>query len=66
MKREYLGAVELSTSVVFGVVAGWVIAKHVQSRALKALLPALGAVIGFFAGLARLARGAAEGEEGRG
>ncbi len=59
-RSELFAGVELSTSVVFGVMAGWALSRHVHSRTLKALLPALGAVIGFFAGILRLARGLSE------
>ncbi|WP_457619681.1 hypothetical protein [Methanopyrus sp.] len=60
MRREYIAAVELSSSVVFGVVAGWVLSQHVQHRPLKVLLPVLGVVLGFLAGLVRVVRGVME------
>ncbi|WP_457614638.1 hypothetical protein [Methanopyrus sp.] len=60
MRREYIAAVELSSSVVFGVVVGWILSQHVQHKPLKVLLPFLGVVLGFLAGLARVVRGTME------
>jgi len=51
---------------VAGAVTGWILSRYVHAKVWKALLPAIGVVVGFLAGLAGLARVLSEEGGGRG